>query len=635
MKKLLSIFLLICLASFAIAQRVEIRKKSGGGGSTVRRSNDNMVSNFDPSFAISPLKLNDLCFDQRRGALYRWNGISWQLFFGRDDGQQADVPVTVTNPASNIATGWNASTHNKLVVNYTTAGVDTMRIALPTNANTQVPGEIFVVEMNTTSRTGDADTLLISFDSLFRTYDGHLIGQWKCPPRGRIQMAFRVHVAVEGNQWVEVDDILGSYGHGAGSPSPCTPAYWASSDTTFVRFSDCSIDTVITISSVPTDTVTVDSLNGRLIFTWEGDVASQDTVKLPDITPPIVNISGTATPTLNLQAGLVFKVDYNLQTDLSLAFSNLVAGKEYVFHIRNNLDSVALPYNVVFTTETGQECPVNPITTKNFILKAYSTATDVYVYSSTTPVTCLSLDPAYDSVLVYAQSQGFALPSWPQRVKDSNFVKGGKTAGWWYKQPVFYSFYSDAATSDFTRINWMNPGTFTITAVGGMTWAANVGWSSNGSTGYLSTNWNPATNGLGKFTQNSAAMYVDVQTPGVGGSKFNFGIGALRVEQQTNWRYLINNNSDQTTTGTGGTSGIRAINRSGASATQAYLAGVNVHTGTSSSVAVTSATMSICTFGSDPSFSTASTVKYRMFGAASSLTSTEHASLNALWLAHL
>ncbi len=209
------------MATIANAQQVEIVKK--GGGATVRRSSDNMVSNFDPSLATVPLRANDLCFDRRRGALYRWNTVSWQPFFGWDDGQQADVPYTVSNPASNIATGWDAALYNKMLVHYTIAGPDTMRIATPTNVP-QTIGEIFVVDVNMTSRTMDADTLLIHFDSLFRTYDGHLINEWKCPPRGRVQMAFRVHIAVEGNQWVEVDDILGSYQHGGGGGGGVTPA---------------------------------------------------------------------------------------------------------------------------------------------------------------------------------------------------------------------------------------------------------------------------------------------------------------------------------------------------------------------------------------------------------------------------
>lgn len=203
-------FALIGLSAFG--QTVDIRPAGGYG--VVRYSNDNMVSNFTPTAATRPIGTGDWCYDGRRGSWYYYNGLSWQLR-GVNNGEHADVAYTVTNPASNIATGWDASLYNRMTVNYTIAGPDTMRIDLPDNYLSQTIGEIFIVDMNN-SRTVDADTLLIHFDSLFRTYDGQLLDEWKCPPRGRIWMAFRVHVAVEGSQWVEVDDILGSTGHGGG-----------------------------------------------------------------------------------------------------------------------------------------------------------------------------------------------------------------------------------------------------------------------------------------------------------------------------------------------------------------------------------------------------------------------------------
>ncbi len=217
MKKILSIsFYLLLLGQLAFAQMPGVDIRSADGGTTVRRSSDNMVSNFDPTLAVSgALKINDLCFDRRRGALYRWNGVSWQIFFGRDDGQQADIAYTVTNPASNIATGWDPQLYNKMTINYTTAGPDTMYIDTLIFTGAITPGEIYVVDMNN-SRTVDADTLLLHFNSMWKTYDGQPLTEWKCPPRGRIQMAFRVHISVEGATLVEVDDILGSWQHGSG-----------------------------------------------------------------------------------------------------------------------------------------------------------------------------------------------------------------------------------------------------------------------------------------------------------------------------------------------------------------------------------------------------------------------------------
>jgi hypothetical protein len=213
MKKTLFIFLLAALGGAAFAQKGRVGITPPDGGTVVRRSNDNMVSDFDPTFAVAPLRLNDVCFDRRRGAWYRWNSIAWVLFAENDNGEQAQTAYTVTNPAANILTGWDPHLYNKATFNLTTSGVDTMYIDTLIWSTAPIPGEIFVVDINTTSRTGDADTLLIHFNKIFKTYDGEYVGEWKCPPRGRVHMAFRVHVSVEGSSLVEVDDILGSYEH--------------------------------------------------------------------------------------------------------------------------------------------------------------------------------------------------------------------------------------------------------------------------------------------------------------------------------------------------------------------------------------------------------------------------------------
>lgn len=259
MKKILFILLFAAIAAFsAHAQKGKVGIRPPDGGTVVRRSNDNMVSNFDPTFAVAPLRLNDVCFDRRRGSLYRYNGTSWSLFFGRDDGQQADIAYSVTNPASNILTGWDPDLYNKATINYTTAGVDTFYIDTIIFAGAVIPGEIFVIDFNTSSRTTDADTVLVHFNPLWKTYDNQPLPEWKVPPRGRVHMAFRLQISVEGGSLVEVDDILGSYGHssGGGGSTPCVDSLYAVDSMLIHRNIDCSLDTV-TITYNPADTAYV------------------------------------------------------------------------------------------------------------------------------------------------------------------------------------------------------------------------------------------------------------------------------------------------------------------------------------------------------------------------------------------
>lgn len=225
MKKILLYIAFALMGTIAQAQMpgVDIRLGASGAGSDTRYSDDNMVADFHPTFAQKPLKLYDWCFDRRRGGLYFWNGVSWQRV-GINHGELAVTAYTVTNPASNFVTGWDATTHNLNTVNLITSGVDTMYWDSIT-VSAQVPGTTYVIDMNTTSRTGDADTLLLHFHRMFKTYDGQPLTEWKCPPRGRIQMAFRYHVSVEGATLVAIDDILGSYGHTVGSTSGITTVF--------------------------------------------------------------------------------------------------------------------------------------------------------------------------------------------------------------------------------------------------------------------------------------------------------------------------------------------------------------------------------------------------------------------------
>jgi hypothetical protein len=219
MKKLIQILLLSLLALPMLAQEVDIRPASGGGApaSPLYTSNDNMVSNFDPPLASFPLQPWAECWDSRRGSTYRWNGTSWQsIDSGLDDGSKASTPYTVTNPAGNIATGWNPNTHNKMRINYTTAGVDTFFIDTIIFTGILVPGEIFTIVFSTQSRTADADTVRIHFNKMWKNYYGQYLGEWICPPRGTMTMNFQVDVSVEGATLREIDDIMGNYGHGGG-----------------------------------------------------------------------------------------------------------------------------------------------------------------------------------------------------------------------------------------------------------------------------------------------------------------------------------------------------------------------------------------------------------------------------------
>lgn len=61
------------------------------------------------------------------------------------------------------------------------------------------------------------------------------------------------------------------------------------------------------------------------------------------------------------------------------------------------------------------------------------------------------------------------------------------------------------------RTSLANPTSTIITAVNSPTFTASQGYTGNGSTSYLNTNYNPTTNGV-KYTLNSASLYVYSRT---------------------------------------------------------------------------------------------------------------------------
>ena len=71
------------------------------------------------------------------------------------------------------------------------------------------------------------------------------------------------------------------------------------------------------------------------------------------------------------------------------------------------------------------------------------------------------------------------------------------------------------------RTSLANPTSTMITAVNSPTFTANQGYTGNGTTNYLNTNYNPTTNGV-KYTLDSASLYVYSRT-NVSNSKFDIG----------------------------------------------------------------------------------------------------------------
>jgi len=172
--------------------------------------------------------------------------------------------------------------------------------------------------------------------------------------------------------------------------------------------------------------------------------------------------------------------------------------------------------------------------------------------------------PYYKAILAKGFASGYSLPSTSQQVLQNNLVTSLVANNIWSNLDVLYIFGTNG-DSDFATINWITPSSFQSTKVNSPTFNSNQGFSTNGSTSYLNTNWTPNTDAV-KFQQNNASLGVWFHTGGDGGAVARTAIG---VNSSANTRQFLLSDSAS------GNIGSR-LNQSGAATP------VNFFTGTAS-----------------------------------------------------
>lgn len=120
-------------------------------------------------------------------------------------------------------------------------------------------------------------------------------------------------------------------------------------------------------------------------------------------------------------------------------------------------------------------------------------------------VSAASFDTDTQAVLDYATSQGYTLPSASTQTALNSLIVSAKSDGVWSLLDVFYMFATDGDRG-FAKINIKNPGTHNATEVGSMTFTTNQGFNTDGTTGYLRSNYIPSVNGVNFQTSNGSAF---------------------------------------------------------------------------------------------------------------------------------
>ena len=116
-----------------------------------------------------------------------------------------------------------------------------------------------------------------------------------------------------------------------------------------------------------------------------------------------------------------------------------------------------------------------------------------------------SFDADYQAILNRATTLGYTLPSASVQAKQNTLLTSMKADGVWAKLDVFYVFAQDGGSA-FGTLNWKNPNANQSTLVNSPTFVSNGGFTGNGTSSYIDTNFNPSTQGV-QYTLNNASRY--------------------------------------------------------------------------------------------------------------------------------
>jgi hypothetical protein len=233
------------------------------------------------------------------------------------------------------------------------------------------------------------------------------------------------------------------------------------------------------------------------------------------------------------------------------------------------------------------------------------------------------VDSDYQAILDYATTQSYTLPSAGQRAKQNQLLVGLKRAGAWSKLDTFAVFATDG-DSNFALIDWKRLTTYT--AVNSPAFTTNAGFRGNGTSSYIDTNFNPATNGV-NYKQNDASRFLWNKIISAGSRWLDGNIVA-----NTNGMYSNNSINNKINQGTANLSAAAPMNNLGLSSIN-RISSTNVvlfddttqYTGTANSTAVSSNNQFIFRGGTNYSNSQTS-----VYGMGASLVSENTALYNAL-----
>lgn len=125
-------------------------------------------------------------------------------------------------------------------------------------------------------------------------------------------------------------------------------------------------------------------------------------------------------------------------------------------------------------------------------------------WAGDTNIVGFAYDADYQAILDYATTNNYTLPSDEQKLKQNQLLIDLKYAGVWNKLDTFANFATDGSTQ-FALIDWKRLVQYNAST--GPTFTTNEGFTGNGTSSYIDTNFNPATSGS-NYTLNNASRYL-------------------------------------------------------------------------------------------------------------------------------
>ena len=127
-------------------------------------------------------------------------------------------------------------------------------------------------------------------------------------------------------------------------------------------------------------------------------------------------------------------------------------------------------------------------------------------WAGLTDIVGFAYEDEYKAILDRATTLGYTLPSDAVKLKQNTLLASMKADGVWAKLDVFYVFAVDNNASAFATLNWKNPNANQASIASSPTFVNNGGFQGNGTSSFIDTNFNPATQGV-QYTQNNASRY--------------------------------------------------------------------------------------------------------------------------------